>query len=705
MKHFASICFIALLALLVMVSFDASAAVKIKVMGHALNDYPGTKWTISNGLRVVGVGSKVFMTVDTLGSGETGSASWSFAGALPGGSATVLDSTGQMGTSFTADVAGFYYVSVTFGTSTAKDTVYASTYVGVASTPDAGCSCHNGSAFAPGNATTIKAAWQTSGHAMIFKEGVSGELEVDPNINKGMYAKNCIQCHTVGWEPALNNGNFGYLAHTLPAPSPNSWDSTWFAGLPLTADGRDVMITTGDTTIWKNLPTAMVPLATIGCESCHGPAAGHKMGGGVGNFKQSIDKSMDQAVCNMCHNGSGRHSIGSYYNKSGHALPVSEQRVNCSPCHQGATFVKWIDNNKDTTGFAATVTPAELAVSITCAACHDPHTAQLRQASVDSLRNGFHFTPSGKSQVCSYCHSSRYSVKVRVTTKAPYYGWTNRYGPHENPQYDMLVGGNGYEYDGGIGGLTTHAKLEDGCVTCHMQGRTRSGNTLANHSMHMTGDTAYGFNAVTVCKECHGEVEDFNQIKAAYDYDGDGQIEGTQVEIQGLLDRLKAILPQDANGEPVTMSVDSLKVKGHPEYVQGIWNYYFVKNDGSMGVHNATYAVSLLQKSLGIYPLDVKPAGGEIPNQFALNQNYPNPFNPSTTITFALPKNEQVKLEVYDILGNLVKTVVNQQMAPGNYNVVWNGVDQNGARVSSGVYLYRLQAGSFSTVKKMLMVK
>jgi hypothetical protein len=704
MKHIVTACFILVLALLMLVSSDATAAIKIKVVGHALNDYPGSKWAISNGLRVVGVGSKVFMLADTTGSGETGGATWAFAGSLPMGSTTTLDSTNMMGTSFTTDVAGFYYVTVTVGASTARDTIYASTYGGVASTADAGCSCHNGSGFAPGNAADIKAAWQATGHAQIFSQGVTGNLEVDANINKGMYAKNCIQCHTVGWDPNLNNGNFGYLAHTLPAAPPNSWDSTWFAGLPLTADGRDVMITTGDSTIWKNLPTAMVPLATIGCESCHGPATGHKMGGGVGNFRQSIDKSFDAAVCNLCHNGSGRHSLGSYFNMSAHALPVSEQRVNCSPCHQGATFVKWIDNNKDTTGFAASVTADQLATPITCAACHDPHTAQLRDAAVDSLRNGFKFTPSGKSQVCSYCHSSRYSVTVRVTNTAPYYGFTNRYGPHGNPQYDMLVGGNGYEYDGGIGGLTTHAKLEDGCVTCHMQGRVRSGNTLPNHSFSMT-DTTYGFKPITVCKECHGEVEDFNQIMAAYDYDGNGKIEGTQVEVQGLLNRLKAILPQDASGNPVTMMSDSLKVKNHPEYVQGIWDYYFVLNDGSMGVHNATYAVALLQKALGTYPLDVKPVGGDVPKTYALNQNYPNPFNPSTTISFALPKNEQVKLEVYDILGNLVKTMVNQQMGAGTYQVVWNGVDQNGARVASGVYLYRLQAGSFSTVKKMLMVK
>ena len=292
-----------------------------------------------------------------------------------------------------------------------------------------------------------------------------------------------------------------------------------------------------------------------------------------------------------------------------------------------------------------------------------------------------------------------------MTTKAPYYGFVDRYGPHENPQYDMFVGGNGYEYNGGIAGVSTHTGLEDGCVTCHMQGRTRSGNTLPNHAWSMT-DTTGGFQPITVCKGCHGEIEDFNGVQAKYDYDGNGKIEGVQTEVQGLLTKLKARLPIDAStGDVITMLKDSLQIKNRPDLVQAIWNYWFVTKDGSFGVHNSAYAVALLQKALGTYPLDVKPVGGEIPVAFALNQNYPNPFNPSTTISFALPKNEQVKLEVYDILGNHVKTMVDQQMGAGTYQVVWNGIDQNGARVASGVYLYRLQAGSFSTVKKMLLVK
>ena len=216
------------------------------------------------------------------------------------------------------------------------------------------------------------------------------------------------------------------------------------------------------------------------------------------------------------------------------------------------------------TGIAASwVISRDANTQISCQVCHDPHKAAtikaggvidagLRDVSVDSLRNGFKYQPAGASQVCSYCHSSRYNVKTRVTTTGPYYGWVTRFGPHENPQMDMLVGGNGYEYgDPTVSGLNTHGGLEDGCVTCHMQGRTRSNNTLANHSMHMTGDTAYGFKPVTACKSCHGEIEDYNDIKAFYDYDRNGKIEGVQTEIQGLLNALKAKLPKDASGNVI----------------------------------------------------------------------------------------------------------------------------------------------------------
>ena len=93
------------------------------------------------------------------------------------------------------------------------------------------------------------------------------------------------------------------------------------------------------------------------------------------------------------------------------------------------------------------------------------------------------------------------------------------------------------------------------------------------------------------------------------------------------------------------------------------------------------------------------------PSTFALEQNYPNPFNPSTTISYDLPQQAQVTLDIFDIMGKQKKTLVNQPQDAGNKSAVWNGTDEFGRPVSAGVYLYRIQAGEFTHTRKMLLLK
>ncbi len=90
----------------------------------------------------------------------------------------------------------------------------------------------------------------------------------------------------------------------------------------------------------------------------------------------------------------------------------------------------------------------------------------------------------------------------------------------------------------------------------------------------------------------------------------------------------------------------------------------------------------------------------EIPNTFSLSQNYPNPFNPTTNITFSIPKSESVKLIVYDILGKEVAVLLNENLNAGTYNI-----DFDGSNLASGVYLYQLQSGESSEIKKMNLIK
>jgi len=99
------------------------------------------------------------------------------------------------------------------------------------------------------------------------------------------------------------------------------------------------------------------------------------------------------------------------------------------------------------------------------------------------------------------------------------------------------------------------------------------------------------------------------------------------------------------------------------------------------------------------------PRSVEIPDKFELYQNYPNPFNPSTSITFDLPKDEFVTLKIYNVIGQEVRTLVNEFRNAGRYTVVWDGKDNFGKVVPSGIYFYRMTAGSFNKTMKMVLAK
>jgi hypothetical protein len=94
-----------------------------------------------------------------------------------------------------------------------------------------------------------------------------------------------------------------------------------------------------------------------------------------------------------------------------------------------------------------------------------------------------------------------------------------------------------------------------------------------------------------------------------------------------------------------------------------------------------------------------------LPTVYSLSNNYPNPFNPSTQIKFALPQTSMAKLIVYDMLGREVKTLVNNTLNAGYFNITWDGSNNHGVRVSSGMYIYRLEAGTFTQSKKMMLLK
>ena len=93
------------------------------------------------------------------------------------------------------------------------------------------------------------------------------------------------------------------------------------------------------------------------------------------------------------------------------------------------------------------------------------------------------------------------------------------------------------------------------------------------------------------------------------------------------------------------------------------------------------------------------------PKDYKLYNNFPNPFNPSTKIAFELPKASHVTLTIYDVLGREVAQIADQSYPAGYSEITWNGINRNGQQISSGVYFYRITAGNWSKVMKMMMVK
>ena len=94
-----------------------------------------------------------------------------------------------------------------------------------------------------------------------------------------------------------------------------------------------------------------------------------------------------------------------------------------------------------------------------------------------------------------------------------------------------------------------------------------------------------------------------------------------------------------------------------------------------------------------------------LPTTYAVSQNYPNPFNPTTTISYQLPKASDVNLVIYNVLGQQVRTLVKGRMEAGSFDAVWDGRNNAGVKVSSGVYIYRFEAGDFTRVRKMMLLK
>jgi hypothetical protein len=208
--------------------------------------------------------------------------------------------------------------------------------------------------------------------------------------------------------------------------------------------------------------------------------------------------------------------------------------------------------------------------------------------------------------------------------------------------------------------------------------------------------------------------------------------EGATLDHVEFTDRVKDFEVKIANidneNHQVVMGLITMVSHQEPDMAAGsgtIANLYFKLDPGVNKVELTPVELSNPNHSLTYYYNDyssgapevkavhpemaamVIPGAGSdaLPTSFGLMQNSPNPFNPTTTISYALPEASDVRISVFNILGQNVKDLVNSHLEAGVHEVVWDGKDASGDQVASGIYFYKISANNFTDTKKMVLLK
>lgn len=310
----------------------------------------------------------------------------------------------------------------------------------------------------------------------------------------------------------------------------------------------------------------------------------------------------NSAACFTCHTDSGetgqailgarqghdvsKHGTGDTWNRNRYHPSVYSS---CERCHTNEGFVAYVTGEPyDGESFSR----------ITCFTCHAPHTEGTLEQRVQTpvtLEDGTVFD-KGSGNTCATCHHSRRDVNTYVFANDTL---SNHYGPHHSNQADMLLGTNAYEYSAyGDYGQSSHRSATDGCIQCHLVPRLYA---TGSHAWYLE-DEENEYENVYGCNDgCHdGNVKDF-------DFDG------AREEIDTMLDSLATLLFNAGLLEWVVEGTDSLLEPTEDRAVMtadslgAVFNYMFVYEDRSHGLHNPDYAEDLLQSSIDFMNDDLAP--------------------------------------------------------------------------------------------------
>lgn len=491
------------------------------------------------------------------------------------------------------DIAGQYYVVATIVatvgtnqvTNNISQVVTAGKYMGVNT-----CAlCHSGGIVA----SNIVATYTNTIHATAMSAAIDGRLGAS-------FSARCLSCHNLGFDTnaLAANGGFDDIAAQV------GWT------FPAT-------LTNGN---WAAMPAKLKNVANVQCENCHGAGSEHAFA--LGDTAK-ISRTFDSGACAQCHDSKPKHNIAAEWNNSVHALntrtPSGWGRAACARCHTGGGFAGYAYALNNSIAYTTNGVDTNY-TAITCAVCHDPHDAtydaQLRLPSAITLGDGSVITNAGLGGFCMNCHQSR---NGSVTNSVVQYAlgqqtWAggSAFGVHDSPVGDMLEGVNGWTYGLTLPSSPHRAVISNTCLTCHMQATATNSPAYlkaGGHSFNMnypvvSGGITNTVDMVGACVQCHGQIDSFDFPVA--DYDGDGVINGVQTEVQNLLNKLSTMLPGTnnvANGNYVADGLVKTSVSPRTnwpaKYLKAAYNWQFVNNDHSLGVHNAAYAVGLLKASIG----------------------------------------------------------------------------------------------------------
>ena len=329
--------------------------------------------------------------------------------------------------------------------------------------------------------------------------------------------------------------------------------------------------------------TGVILLMAVGCDRKVTGTVPLPDNSSVGCFGCHSDSDVELRVARIQFENSV-HEAGDNTNRN--RLYSSNYRT-CERCHTHQGFVAFVTGEPvDSSNYT----------TIECFTCHTPHTSgdlRLRVETAVTLENGATFD-RGPANLCVTCHHSRENVLTRVVDSV---SLTSRFGPHYSNQGDMLIGENAYEFPGYAYTKSWHSTgVTEGCIMCHMSPSEHE--SVGGHSWWMRNEDR-GFENRTGCNVtgCHdtAPLTALNRLAFA-DHDFDGTIEGVQDEIRGLADSLRVLLTAanllTAGGSPVARIVETADSAG------AVYNYVYIEEDRSFGIHNTDYSVGLLTSAI-----------------------------------------------------------------------------------------------------------